>query len=470
MSLNYRISFLLVLLFARSTFAQDDNRTLEIGQFIQLVLMHHPLSKQAGLWVDKARYDLLATRGSFDPKLKSNFSEKEFSGDTYWNTLDATLNVPLWIGELKGGYERSGGKYLNPEQLTGNGGLLYAGYTLPLGNGLFIDERRNALQQAKLYVRASEADQQAMLSKLVAKATSDYWNWFFAAEQMKLSDEVLTLAEFRFNAIRELYRGGNQSALDTVEAFGNLLQRRNLMNQAQIDLQNALAQVSVHLWDEEGRPVVLRAEKQPKWINPGSALNFDRADSLIQAIRENHPLLTKQKTEIEQLDIERRFRIEQLKPDLSLTYNFLRNANGVTPVEDGQLFMNNYKVGVSAGMPLLLRKERGKLRSTQTLQSIRKLEFERTERSLNLNLRARLNEIALLREQVLRQVAINDAAKTLVEGEQNRFLNGESSVFMVNTRETNLIATGLKLAELQQKFAKSIALFYEEAGIYSWNY
>jgi outer membrane protein TolC len=159
-----------------------------------------------------------------------------------------------------------------------------------------------------------------------------------------------------------------------------------------------------------------------------------------------------------------------LKPDLNLTYNFLRNANGVTPVDDGQLFMNNYKVGVSAGMPLLLRKERGKLRSTQTLQSIRKLEFERTERNLNLNLRARLNEIALLREQVLRQVAINEAAKTLVEGEQNRFLNGESSVFMVNTRETNLIAAGLKLAELQQKFAKSIALFYEEAGIYNWNY
>jgi outer membrane protein TolC len=224
------------------------------------------------------------------------------------------------------------------------------------------------------------------------------------------------------------------------------------------------------LWDDEGRPVLLRPEKQPQWINPGSALNFDRADSLIQAIRENHPLLTKQKTEIEQLDIERRFRIEQLKPDLNLTYNFLRNANGITPVDDGQLFMNNYKVGVSAGMPLLLRKERGKLRSTQTLRSIRKLEFERTERNLNLNLRARLNEIALLREQVLRQVAINEAAKTLVEGEQNRFLNGESSVFMVNTRETNLIAAGLKLAELQQKFAKSIALFYEEAGIYSWNY
>ena len=139
-------------------------------------------------------------------------------------------------------------------------------------------------------------------------------------------------------------------------------------------------------------------------------------------------------------------------------------------VDDGQLFMNNYKVGVSAGMPLLLRKERGKLSSTQTLQNIRKLEFDRTERNLNLNLRARLNEIALLREQVLRQVAINETAKTLVEGEQNRFLNGESSVFMVNTRETNLIATGLKLAELQQKFAKSIALFYEEAGMYSWNY
>jgi outer membrane protein TolC len=117
-----------------------------------------------------------------------------------------------------------------------------------------------------------------------------------------------------------------------------------------------------------------------------------------------------------------------------------------------------------------LRKERGKLRSTQTLRNIRRLEYDRTDRSLELNLRARLTEISLLREQLVRQETIYQAAKQLVEGEQNRFLNGESSVFMVNTRENNLLTLGLKLAELQQKFAKSIALFYEEAGMYRWNY
>ena len=195
-----------------------------------------------------------------------------------------------------------------------------------------------------------------------------------------------------------------------------------------------------------------------------------KTDSLIEAIRSNHPLLTKQKTEIDQLEIERRFRAEQLKPELNLTYNFLRNAESKQADNEGQLFMNNYKVGVSAGMPLLLRKERGKLRSTQTLRNIRRLEYDRTDRSLELNLRARLTEISLLREQLVRQETIYQAAKQLVEGEQNRFLNGESSVFMVNTRENNLLTLGLKLAELQQKFAKSIALFYEEAGIYRWNY
>ncbi len=464
------VVFMLLAFSANMLKAQADNKNLEIRSFIELVLQNHPVSKQAGLWVDKARYDLLATRGSFDPKLKSNFNEKEFNGDTYWNTLDASLNVPLWIGEIKAGYERSGGKYLNPEQLVDAGGLLYAGYTLPIGAGLFIDERRNALQQAKLYVQASEAEQQAMLSKLVAKATSDYWNWYFASEQLKLSEEVLTLAEFRFNAIRELFKGGNQSALDTVEAFGNLLQRQNQVNQGRIDLQNAVARISVHIWDEEGRPAQLSPTLQPQYINVFSGFEMTKTDSLIEAVRANHPLLTKQKTEIDQLDIERRFRAEQLKPELNLTYNFLRNAEGKQADNEGQLFMNNYKVGVSAGMPLLLRKERGKLRSTQTLRNIRRLEYDRTDRSLELNLRARLTEISLLREQLVRQETIYRAAKQLVEGEQNRFLNGESSVFMVNTRENNLLTLGLKLAELQQKFAKSIALFYEEAGIYRWNY
>ena len=39
------------------------------------------------------------------------------------------------------------------------------------------------------------------------------------------------------------------------------------------------------------------------------------------------------------------------------------------------------------------------------------------------------------------------------QSEQTRFENGESSVFLLNTREAVLVSTRLKLAELQAKYA-----------------
>jgi hypothetical protein len=60
--------------------------------------------------------------------------------------------------------------------------------------------------------------------------------------------------------------------------------------------------------------------------------------------------------------------------------------------------------------------------------------------------------------------------RQLVEGEQVRFFNGESSVFLVNARETNLVNTGVKLAELEMKYALSIAYLYNASGLNNWNY
>ncbi len=450
--------------------AQNENQVLTVKSFIDLVSSRHPVVKQAILLPEKARFDLMAARGNFDPKARALFNEKEFDEKSYWNSLDAYLTVPAWIGEFKAGFERSRGDYVNPERSTPEGGLFYVGYTLPLGAGLLMDDRRNTLRQAQQYLEASQAQQISLINKFLIKASSDYWQWYFSYRQLMFVTEGLKLAEVRFNAIKELQKNGNNSALDTVEAFTNLIQRINQLEQSKLDYTNARLILSGHLWSQSGDPVELDSTTYPDFINVKNYLiSQEKLDSLRSVAIQFHPELRKINAGIRQLEFERKYRAEMLKPELNLNYNILRNPIN-TNISDNSILQNNYKFGISAGMPLLLRKERGKLNGTCTQINIAQLNLIETKRNIEISVNVRFNELKNLEIQLNNQNQLLEAMRQLVEGEQIRFFNGESSVFLVNTRENNLVNAGVKLAEIEMKYAMSIAYLYNASGVNNWNY
>jgi outer membrane protein TolC len=52
----------------------------------------------------------------------------------------------------------------------------------------------------------------------------------------------------------------------------------------------------------------------------------------------------------------------------------------------------------------------------------------------------------------------------LFDGESNRFVNGESSLFLVNAREIAYLSAQVKLRELQTKYYKTEAAVKWSAG------
>jgi outer membrane protein TolC len=274
----------------------------------------------------------------------------------------------------------------------------------------------------------------------------------------------------RFEAIKDLQKNGNNSALDTVEAFTNLIQRINQLEQSKLDYSNARLIVSGHLWSQNGDPVELDSTKIPDYIDPNNySFSLEKLDSLRNFATQFHPDLRKLNAGIRQLEFERKYRAEMLKPELNLNYNFLRNPIN-TSISDNSILQNNYKFGISAGMPLLLRKERGKLNGTRTQINIAELNLIETKRNIEIAVNVRFNELKNLEIQLNNQNKLLEAMRQLVEGEQIRFFNGESSVFLVNTRENNLVNAGVKLAEIEMKYAMSVAYLYNAFGINSWNY
>src|SRR5690554_4201729 len=140
-----RNSIFFVALFFVLGFKLNAQMEVQISfeNYIQRVKKHHPLARQANLQTELGEAKVRSSRGAFDPKIKGDLSQKYFDEKKYYSLLDGGLVVPTWFGvELKAGHERNEGVYLNPENNNPEDGLYYAGVSIPLARGLFMDDRR----------------------------------------------------------------------------------------------------------------------------------------------------------------------------------------------------------------------------------------------------------------------------------------------------------------------------------------
>jgi outer membrane protein TolC len=463
------VSFALVICIVHNLSAQKYGE-LSIQDLFTMVIVNHPVAKQANLLPEQARFEIRTARGAFDPKIQATFNEKEFNDKRYWNNLNALLKVPAWIGEFKGGIERNRGDYINPSEYTPLSGLFSAGYSLPIGAGLLIDERRSTLKQALLLNKISLAEKVSLINKLLLQVANDYWEWYFAYRQLEFIQNAYELANLRFEAVKEMAVLGNQSGLDTLEAYSNFLLRDIQLQQANLLFKNNSLILSNHLWDEDSNPVILDSAAFPKKLNEKPELfNLLLLEELKQKALANHPDLIKINAKLDQLDIERRLAKEMLKPSINLDYNFLQSASA-NPAQSTAFQFSNYKFGLSLGMPLLLRKERGKLQSTKVKISLAELDRIGRKRSIEIEIQTRYNEVKQYEQLLSKQFESYDALSRLVIGEQERFRNGESSIFIINARESNLVLSSVKLAEVESKYAKAIAYLYWASGTIDWNY
>ena len=446
---------------------QDSPQVLTLQDFHRLILQHHPVASQAALLTEQARQELRMARGSFDPVISSKVYRKEYNGKEYYNLWNNTLRIPTWFGpELIAGYDQTQGEYLNPENGTPDKGLSYAGISVPLGQGLFIDERRAIVRQANLLQGIAEAERVKLINKLLLQATKDYWDWLLYYNEVQLYQESLELADFRLQAVRARVQEGDLAAIDTVEALTAVQERQVMLLQAQLAYNNARLMVATHLWAANRVPLELQETTIPALTGSELAsLPLDSMQQILEIAKVNHPDLRKLNLKGQQLAVEQRYAADKLKPKLNVEYNVLQSDFYMNAdVLERQYLGANYKLGVSFSLPLFLREERGKLQLTKAKQQSNSLELAQTAREVENNLLAAFNDWQALEEQIRLQEQMVANAETLRNGEVIRFQNGESSLFLVNAREVKLMESQLKLYALRAKYAKAKTLLYWAAG------
>lgn len=457
-----RLVLALLLVYFNFGFAQDD-MVLTFNEYLGYVKKYHPIAKQAQLTVSIGQANLMKARGGFDPKIEVDYNRKEFKGSEYWNRLNATFKIPTYYGiEIKGNFEQDDGDFINPDETLPEDGLYSVGVSASLLRGSWINERMATLRKAKFFREQAKADQDLLVNQVLYDASLAYFDWLKAYNEAYIFRDFLINASTRFEGVKQSALLGDIAIIDTVEAKIAVENRRLGLEQAKLNLAKKSLELSNFLWINDV-PVELQPDVIPE-IEPENSVDFTLeilGKPLDSFSIENHPKLRSLNYKVDGLRVDRNLKANKLLPQLDVEYNFLTESYD----QINSLVTDNYKAGVSLYFPLFLRKERGDLKLAKFKLQDAQFDRDNAEVAIRNKILAVYTELDSYQEQtgLIGQIVSNYSQ--LLSAEERKFSFGESSLFLINSRESKLIDAQLKKIEVQNKFLGAKANLFKSLAI-----
>jgi len=443
-----RALFLILSVFSASEmFAQDTLKSITLELFLIHVKENHPVSVIASNDTLMAERVIRMAKGAFDPVLMGGIDQKYYNGTTYYSTISSGIKFPTRIGvdfKVMGDWNK--GDYLNPESRVPSEGLTYLGFEAPIGRGMFTDDRRTQLRRAQVAYQQSIVERQLTLNDLLYQAGQEFINWQEQEAQLLLAREGLDLARVRLEQMKVNAETGERSAIDTVEASAQYQNRLIEFEQRMLNAKNARLGVENYMWEKGSIPLQFESYLSPEALSPKAPPKM-----LLDSI-DQHPYLSLYELKLADLQLERRLKIEQIKPQFTVNYNLLQTPSEVV---SGNFAFTNYKWGASLYIPVLLRKERAALQITKLKIASTQIDLVQKQRDINtkrLQVRNEWNTHVLQAESGL--IAAQRYFQ-LTEAERTLFELGESSLFLINAREISYLSAQSKYFEYAAKTQKS---------------
>ena len=454
---------ILFLLLGSVAFGQvqsiNSSKEFTYNEFLGYVKKYHPLVKTANLEINKAQANLMMARGGFDPKIEVDFKEKQFKDKDYYSILNSSFKIPTWYGiEIKAGFDNNEGIYLNPENTVPNQGLTSLGITVPLGQGLFINQRMADVRKAKIQLKLSQAERKLQAIAVLYDASVAYFNWKKTYNEVKLYETYSSNAQIRFNGIKELIKAGDKRAIDSIEAGISVKNRLLNLEDSKLKLNKAKLELSNFLWLENAIPLELADSLIPETDTDKSIQETLKTNDLVNTdfSLDNHPKINALQNKIEILTVEKKLKANMLLPKIDVGYSYIAEPSYI---DDYQF--ENYKIGLNFYLPLFLRKERGSLKLAQykIQESQFTLNLERVQLSNKIS--AQKTEIQSLEKQnkIIKTLAQDYAV--MLQSEERLFTFGESSLFLINSRENSLISAQLASIALENRYFISNAELFK---------
>ncbi|MFD2940705.1 TolC family protein [Flavobacterium notoginsengisoli] len=451
-------SFLFLLSFSSLQSQALNEEELSYSEFLGYVKKYHPLVKQANLELTNAQAKLMAARGGFDPKIEVDYNKKEFKGTEYYSLLNSSFKIPTWYGvEIKAGFDDTDGQYYNPQNRTPEAGLASLGVTVALGQGMFINQRMADVREGKLNIKLSDAQRKLRAIEVLYQASEAYFEWRKSYNEAELYKNYLGFASTRFQGVKKLISAGDAPAIDSVEAKITVRNRELNVENGNLKLAKAKLKLANFLWIENV-PVELGDLVKPEQNLIQTIEETLRTDAMMVDTEslDSHPKIQSLETKMDILEVNRQLKANSLLPKVNVGYNYISEPNYWNTFN-----ADDYKFNIDFSFPIFLRKERGNLKMAKL--KIQDLQFDIGQQRLELKnkIKAQQTEIASLRRQKIVIDNLVTDYMTMLNSEEKLFSFGESSIFLINSRENNLVSAKLSQISLENQFYISNAELYK---------
>jgi outer membrane protein TolC len=318
-----------------------------------------------------------------------------------------------------------------------------------------FDEQRFALKESKLLADKSKVEKQLIVRNIITQSLDAYVDWSTAYSELEIVTAYLDRVSERHNFVIQLFKNGDKPAIDTIESRINL----NTANKAKITATENLIiksqKLNMFLWDNSGNPMVILESVIPQYIvSINEILNAETIPINQNWIAD--PIIRKKQIEMEQINLENRLEREQLKPQLDIKLNTIHSLGDTDLTYSYNV--NDYKLGATVAVPIRNRKTRGQIQLNEVLIEQNKLDQEYYQIELQ-NMYSMLVRTKALNQESL-NVSIEKVknSNALYTAEQLKFELGESSVFLLNSRERKLLEAETEYL----KNLKALSLIYNE--------
>lgn len=457
--IRHLLTYTLLCLLPFSALQAQDSTGFKLSkdEVLSIVKQYHPIVKQASLKVDRSKAGVRAARGGFDPYLKAGADQKTFDGDLYYSYFNPELKIPTWYGiEFKAGAEEVYGSRILSEKTLGK--TTYAGVKVSALKGLLFDERRATLRKAQAMQEMTEAEQRLIVNNVLFEAVAAYWEWVRSYRSYEVYNDVVNISRDRLKFVRLEYEQGNRPAIDTVEAWTQVQSYELLKNESLMDFYNAGFKLSTFLWVGESElmnwsnVIVPDSKDLENFFN-----DVDGLEPIIVQALANHPKLQMVEAKLDVLKVEKKLKGQYLLPTLDVNANLLNKGYELPDEITTPFLENNYKFGVDFSVPLFLRKGRGAYKEAKIKLQETYLEQDYTSVTIENKIRSYYNEVTILENQIDLYTDAYANFSKMYRGELTRYNIGESTLFLVNSRENKMLQAKQKLIELKAKWQKSYA-------------
>ena len=428
---------------------------LLLDEVLAAVMKRYPPWLAALIEQDIATGRLRQTLGAFDPSVSAKLGLQRgyYGAESGGAMLEQAL--PFWGGSVYGGYRLTGGLLPNySKERTQEDGEFTVGARLNLLRDGAIDRRRATVQQARIDVELADPFILRQYLDFVRAAARAYWNWVASGMRLRISEEILRVAEERDGLLAAQITEGLVAPIVRTDNRQLVLSRSIEVVRAQRRLEAAAIELSLFLRGEDDVPVVVSRERVPDGFPVAVAPDEKRTavDLLNASVR--RPELRRIQLTMDKLVVDERLARNNLLPNLDIGVSAAREF-GDQPYKD--IDRTELQAGIELKIPLGRNEAKGRLETINAQMERLKREAQFARDRITAEVRDASSALEAAWSLIGQNRSNVELAAELEKAEWYRFEEGASDMLAVQLREQRTFESRLSEVESVADYFRAVA-------------